>query len=145
MRDSSTVCVDAGCVVRLVAGEPSDRTSIQRAWDRWATEERLLVAPLLLRYEVTNALHRYGMAGERSPTLIGFALEAALLLPIRLHDEADLHARAIEFATRFSLPAAYDAHYLALADRLGAEFWTTDRKLTNAVRLALPWVHLVEG
>jgi predicted nucleic acid-binding protein len=127
----------------LVAGDPPQQGSIQRIWDRWAVEERLLVAPFLLRYEVTNALHRYGMAGQRSPTLVASALDAALLLPIRLHGEADLHARAIKFATRFVLPAAYDAHYLALADRLGADFWTTDRKLANAVRPTLPWVHLV--
>jgi hypothetical protein len=42
-----------------------------------------------------------------------------------------------------SLPAAYDAHYLALAERVGAEFWTTDRRLANKVREALPWVHLL--
>lgn len=39
--------------------------------------------------------------------------------------------------------ATYDAHYLALADQLGAEFWTTDRKLVRAVQPSLPWVRLV--
>jgi len=36
-------------------------------------------------------------------------------------------------AERFMLPAAYDAHYLALDERLGATFVTTDQRLANAV------------
>lgn len=75
----------------------------------------------------------------------GNAIRAALSLPIRLISDEGDHAAALAFAARFSLPAAYDAHYLALADRLSAQFWTTDRRLANSVRSALPWVHLVEG
>ncbi len=37
----------------------------------------------------------------------------------------------------------YDAHYLALAARLGAEFWTADQRLVNTVQSALPWVRFV--
>jgi predicted nucleic acid-binding protein len=50
----------------------------------------------------------------------------------------------LALAERFSLPAAYDAHYLALADWLGGEFWTADRKLVRAVEDELPWVRVVE-
>ena len=62
-----------------------------------------------------------------------------------LHSDGELHERAIHLAERYSLNAAYDAHYLALADRLGAEFWTADRRLANSVRHELEWVRLVEG
>jgi predicted nucleic acid-binding protein len=143
MRNSSATCVDASCVVHLVAGEPTERETIQRLWDRWTAEGRVLVAPLLLRYEVTNALHRYAVAGNRTILSVEYSLVAALDLPIRLHGDTSLHTDALRHAARFSLPAAYDAHYLALAERLGADFWTTDRKLVNAVRAELPWVHLV--
>jgi predicted nucleic acid-binding protein len=71
------------------------------------------------------------------------ALEAALALDIALYGDADLHRRALELAQRFSLPATHDAHYLALAERLGAEFWTADRRLTRAVQVTLPWVHWI--
>jgi predicted nucleic acid-binding protein len=97
----------------------------------------------LLRYEVTNALHRLRKAGETTEDETERAIRAALALPIRLHFDDALHSAALAFAARFSLPAAYDAHYLALADRLGAAFWTTDRRLANSVRPALPWVRLV--
>jgi len=43
-------------------------------------------------------------------------------------------------ATHFNRPTAYDAHYLALAEMLGCEFWTADRRLYNAVKEELPWV-----
>ncbi len=72
------------------------------------------------------------------------ALKAALALPIHLHGEPDLHRRALDLAQRFSLPATYDAHYLALAEHLGGEFWTADGKLSSRAQPALPWVHLVE-
>jgi predicted nucleic acid-binding protein len=44
------------------------------------------------------------------------------------------------FATRFNRPAAYDAHYLALAEMMNCEFWTADERLFNAVRDKLSWV-----
>ena len=43
-------------------------------------------------------------------------------------------------ATRFNRPAAYDAHYLALAEMMNCEFWTADRRLFNVVKDELPWV-----
>lgn len=142
MRNSSTTCVDAGCLVRLVA-DPKD-AAIQRLWTQWEEEQRRLVAPTLLLYEVTNALHRYHRSGERTIEAMESALADAFRLPIELHGDSDLQRGAFVYAARFSLPAAYDAHYLALADRLGIDFWTTDRKLANAVRPALAWVNLVE-
>ena len=39
----------------------------------------------------------------------------------------------------------YDAHYLALAERLGAEFWTADRRLQQAVGATLLWVRLLDA
>jgi len=74
---------------------------------------------------------------------VSLALTAAFSLPIRLYGEEALHSLAIDIAERFSLPAVYDAHYLALAQHLGAEFWSSDRKLINKVQSAFPWVHLV--
>lgn len=139
---SSPICVDAGILVRLLTGQ--DDGTIRGRWERWRVEGRLLIAPLLLRYEVTNAFHRLRGAETMSDDAAAEALGAALDLPVALADDPALHREALAFAARFGLPAADDAHYLALSKREGAEFWTTDRKLTNAVRPALPWVHLVD-
>jgi predicted nucleic acid-binding protein len=99
----------------------------------------------LLTYEVSNALYRYHRADMMTLATVRLALKAALALPVRLYGEPALHHRARDLAARFALPAAYDAHYLALADWLGGEFWTADRRLGGVVQEDLPWVHVVEG
>lgn len=62
------------------------------------------------------------------------------VLPILILYPDDLHQRAFEIALRFGQPQAYDAHYLALAEMLSCEFWTSDDRLYNTVRSQLPWV-----
>lgn len=135
------LCVDANLVIRLVA-DPSDE-AVWQLWERWDSERQQIAAPTLLYFEVANALYRYHKLGLMSFSAVELALEAALALPLRLHGGPELHGRALRMAARFSLPAAYDAHYLALAEWLGAGFWTADACLANTVQVALPWVHLV--
>jgi predicted nucleic acid-binding protein len=137
----SWICVDANLITRVVIA-PDDQP-VQQLWRQWQLDSRQLAAPTLLRYEVTNALYRYQKQGLLSEDIIRIALKAALTLPIQLHGEADLHRRAIALAERFALPAAYDAHYLAVAEQLDAELWTADRRLARAVESSLSWVHLV--
>ncbi|HUW08486.1 MAG TPA: type II toxin-antitoxin system VapC family toxin [Anaerolineae bacterium] len=140
--DSSYVCVDAKLVIRLVA-DPADEP-IQYLWEQWDSERRQLAAPTLLYYEVAKALYRYQQLGYLTAPSVQLAFGAALALPLELHGEPDLHWRALELAAKFSLPAACDAHYLALAELLEGEFWTADGRLARTVRSSLPWVHLVE-
>jgi predicted nucleic acid-binding protein len=140
---NSLLCVDANLVIRLVA-DPKDEM-VRQVWEQWDADHRQIAAPTLLYYEVSNALYRYQQAGMMSTSAVRLALKAALALPIRLYGDRELHRRALDLAERFSLPAAYDAHYLALAGVLGGEFWTADRRLGRAVQNDLPWVHVVEG
>ncbi len=137
----NSVCVDAGCVVRFFT-EPTDE-SIQERWRRWHAEGTRFVAPSLLRYEVTNALHRSAFHGPLSEEAARSALRSALEFPIAYEEPAGLHLLALDFARRFALPAAYDAHYLALADHFDVELWTIDRRLAQVVRPSLLWVRLV--
>ncbi len=139
---SSWLCVDANLVIRLVVDVKDDR--IRSLWAQWDAEGRSLAAPSLLPYELTNALYRYQKLGWLSAVAVKLALDAALALPLRLYGDADLYRQALELAGQFPLPSAYDAHYLAVAGRLGAEFWTADQRLAHAVQPALSWVHLVE-
>jgi predicted nucleic acid-binding protein len=50
----------------------------------------------------------------------------------------------MEFAHRFNLPASYDSHYLALAEREECELWTADRRLQRAVKGQLDWIRTLE-
>lgn len=136
------VCVDANFIVYLVSSDPPE-TRFRELWSQWQETEYQIVAPTLIYYEVSNALHRLTVAQQLLPERASQFLEDALNLNIVLYGDAQLHQRALTLARQLSLPATYDAHYLALAERLEAEFWTADRRLVNLVQAALPWVHLV--
>jgi predicted nucleic acid-binding protein len=54
--------------------------------------------------------------------------------------DAAVGVRVMELAHRYDLPAVYDAHYLALAEREGCDYWTADKRLWNSVKGMVPWV-----
>ena len=139
---STKICVDANIVVRLVAPDPDrDVFNLWRAWRKEGTE---LVAPSLIRFEVTNTFHRMRLAGNVDDDLADTLLSLALDLPITLFGDAWLHQDALALAGKFRLEAAYDAHYVALARHLGAELWTLDKRLYNTVHPYLDFVRLVD-
>ena len=138
---NSWICVDASLIVCLVA-DPNDRL-VRPQWEQWDGDGLRFAAPSLIYFEVTNAIYQYQRHGLLSAKSVQLALEAALALPISLHGEADLHRNALSLSQRYSLAATYDAHYLALAELLEADFWTMDRRLFDAVRTNLQWVKLL--
>jgi predicted nucleic acid-binding protein len=138
MPSSSTLGVDASLVVRFVTNAPD--AAIKARWRIWHEIGQDFVAPNLLCYEVVNTLHRLTRAGEIPAQGAQTALDTAFRLPIQFHHDLDLHWQALAIAGRLTLPAAYDVHYLALAEREGIEFWTADRRLANAIRPHLSWV-----
>ncbi len=141
---NSPVCLDASFLLRLLLdGETASQAD--GLWEAWHREGRRLVAPTLLYYEVTNALHRYAAQGDLLPDEVETLLGLALRLDVELIGDAELHRRALQLARTLSLPTTDDAHYLALAERLDAEFWTADARLAQAVQDRLPRVHVLGG
>lgn len=136
------ICVDANLVVRLYVGQGNP--DVLRLWKEWRSTRAHLLAPVLLRYEVTNTLYQYVRHGELTAEAARRALTSALSLPIELESDPAVHRQALDLASRLSLPATYDSHYLAVALRHHAEFWTADRKLVHSVYDKFTWVHLVE-
>ncbi|HZK49204.1 MAG TPA: type II toxin-antitoxin system VapC family toxin [Thermoleophilia bacterium] len=139
--DSPPVCVDASFILRLFMG-PDEETA-WRLWDSWLARGSSIHSPALLGYEIANALHRYRRAGFLSLSSADLVLDAALSLPTRLHSGRELHARALRLAADLSLPATYDAHYLAVAEQFGAELWTADARLAAQVPDGPPPVGLL--
>ena len=88
-------------------------------------------------------MYQQRCAGVISAGTAADGLRRILLLPIELYGDARLHERAFELAVEHSLPAGYDAHYLALAERFRVPLWTCDQGLAKAVRGDTPQVHLV--
>ena len=60
--------------------------------------------------------------------------DALLNHPLTLHFDDALLKRGYELATQYNRPTAYDAQYLALAERLSCDFWTADERMFNAVK-----------
>jgi predicted nucleic acid-binding protein len=144
-------CVDANFVVRLV-NNPSETSPYLTLWDRWEQSQTQIIAPTLLCYEVTNVFHRMRRAGQLLDTEAQQSLNNALNLSIRFYGDhavagepdRQLHQQALEIAEQFNLPAAYDAHYLALAQRFKAVLYTGDKRLFNTVHPTFTWIHLVQ-
>ena len=61
-----------------------------------------------------------------------------LMLGVRLLHPPTISLRAFDLAAHFNRPAAYDAHYLALAEMMESEFWTADESLYHAVQETFP-------
>jgi predicted nucleic acid-binding protein len=136
---NSLVCVDASLVLKLVLGE-GDSPRVLTLWRRWIDESITVIAPPLLAYEVTSVLRTKVYRGLLSPELGDEAFREIHAQGIQYLAPEELHVRAWELARRLNRPAAYDAHYLALAEILGCELWTADARLCNASRETIPWV-----
>jgi len=140
--NNSPICIDANILIQLVR-TGAEQSELYALWKSWCTAKRSITAPTLLYYELVNALRRAVIHGVMQPEDADETLQAAFYLPISLYGDAALHRRALALAGQYSLPAAYDAHYVALAERLNAEFWTADQRLYRVLRSTLPWVHIV--
>ena len=136
---NSPVCVDASIVVALVTAERFSRPALA-LWQAWTAENQQPVAPLLLRYEVTSALHRKVLDGKLDREDASQALRKALACDIRYQDPPAINERAFALATRFKRPATYDSHYLALAEQLKCPVWTADERLYNAVKAEFTYI-----
>jgi predicted nucleic acid-binding protein len=138
---SKVICIDANFVVRLLTDNAP--STFRTLWIQWQESEYTIVAPGLIYYEVSNALHRMSLGGQLLPEQADRSLNEALNLNITLYGDAELHREAFTLARSLKLSATYDSHYLALAQRLGCEFWTADKRLFNSVQASLLWIHLV--
>lgn len=140
----NAVVVDASIAIKwILEEEDSDRADTLLT--EWIDKGMQILAPDLLAYELTNALYRKVRKGEISLDRAKEALIEISLTEIEFEfsSEFALSTRAIEVANHFSLPATYDSHYLALAERKECELWTADLRLWNSVKGKLNWVRLM--
>lgn len=99
-----------------------------------------LHAPTLLRYELI-AVSRKAVYQKRITADEGqIARDQLMSYPVTLHFDDALLKRAYKLAEEDNRPTAYDAQYLALAERLACAFWTVDERLFNAVKVNFPGI-----
>lgn len=104
-----------------------------------------VVGPPHLPAEVANALYRRMQRGENSITRSEAeeALSKFLALPIQIVGSPELYTRAFAFALQVGLSSLYDSIYVVLAELLGTELWTDDRRLLNTLAEMTPWVRSI--
>ncbi len=137
------ICVDASVAVKWVVNE--EWTEQARALYRAAiAADDLIIAPYLMPIEVTNIIRqRMRMSDGFSLADATRFLEEFLSLEFTILEFEGLHQRALALADAYHLPAAYDAHYLALSERFGCELWTDDRRLLRQVGAELAFVRWI--
>ncbi len=136
------MCIDASVVLKLLVVE-EDSHHARALWRSWARAGIQPVAPALLLFECVSAMRRLVSRGTVTERIALTALDLLLQMPIAFPVPEGLVKWTWEIAGRFGRPQAYGSFYLALAQLLEVPFWTADRRLFNAVRHKLPWVHLL--
>jgi predicted nucleic acid-binding protein len=122
------VVCDASTVVALLLDSGPD--------GQWATERLSgveLFAPSLLPYECANIIRRHELAGLISSDQAAQSHGDLLDLAVNLWPYELLSARAWELRTNLS---SYDASYVALAEAIGADLVTLDRRIQRAPGIA---------
>ena len=116
MGVNGSVVVDASLAVKWLV-EEDDSDKAHAALQSWVAQGIARIAPHLMPFEVANALYRHVLRGELtvddSIRMIARLLESRL----ELHQPPNLHVRALQLASLLKQNAAYDAHYLALAEK----------------------------
>jgi predicted nucleic acid-binding protein len=139
-----SVVVDANVIAAMVLPLPYSSQATQQV-AAWRGSGSDLLAPVLLEYEIAAVLRKAVVARWLTTELATETMGKILSLNIRcMSPTIQLHERALHWAARLGHTKAYDAHYLALAEREGVALWTADRRLVNGARqICADWVHWI--
>ncbi|MBA2391641.1 MAG: type II toxin-antitoxin system VapC family toxin [Ktedonobacteraceae bacterium] len=124
---NNIVVVDTSVVVKWIV-TVSDSDIARALLAEWTNKNVRMLAPTLLVYEAVNSLYKYIRAGQMPLEDAELGLRKVIFPLVTLDNskEPSFSLRTIALASQFHLPATYDAHYLALAEREGCELWTAD-------------------
>jgi predicted nucleic acid-binding protein len=134
--------VDANIAIQTVL----DLTdNLEHFWERIDLEQITPCAPRLWLSETTSAIRFLLSQKEITSEEAEQALRTIHGLRVEIIDEdEELCLRALDLAGKLGQSKAYDAIYLALAEKLVTDFWTADERLANRCQkdLKLSWVYL---
>lgn len=140
---NKNVVVDANIALKWVLIE-SDSQIARALLAEWKKKKTIVYVPTLLTYEVTNILYREVHAGRITLETAeeGINLIFRVVSPVFSRNSA-LNLRALNMAKQFNLSAAYDTHYLALAESKECPLWTADIRMWRVVKDQFDWVHWI--
>ncbi len=135
--------VDANIAIQTVLDITDN---LERFWERVDLEQITPCAPRLWLSETTSAIRFLLSQKEITSDEAELALRTIHGLRVEIvNEDEELCLRALELAGKLSQSKAYDAMYLALAEKLVADFWTADEKLVHRCQkdLKLSWVYFI--
>lgn len=141
------LAVDASVAVKWVLTTESFTAHAQALLARTRQAGGGVVGPPHLPGEVANALYQRVRSQEPARHITDAeareALTTFLRIPVTLLGPAELYERAFTFARTYTLPSLYDSLYVVLAQLLGTDLWTADRRLLDALGSNAPWVRFI--
>ena len=133
--------VDASVVLKWQFGDEDDVEQALALRDAYLVDRAVaLHAPVLLAYELTNAMRTAERRARVPAAMATEALDNMLESAITLHDPAP--ADTLRLARRLGI-SGYDAAYVALAAELGVECWSADERLVRAASEHVGYVRLI--
>ncbi|HMD82164.1 MAG TPA: type II toxin-antitoxin system VapC family toxin, partial [Anaerolineales bacterium] len=101
--------------------------NLEKFWERVDQEQITPCAPRLWLSEVTSAIRFLVSRREITSEEAEDALRTIHGLRVEMiNEDEELSLRALELAGKLGQSKAYDAFYLALAEKLVVDFWTMD-------------------
>ncbi len=136
--------IDANLTLGLFLRLPYSQEADQWIKERQEEDAKLIV-PVLWEYECVSGLHRAVtlklIAQEEAERMV------ADLLSLEFHripPTLDLNRSALHWAEKIGQSKVYDAHYLAVAESVSAEFWTADQRVVHALQnIGVSWAHAI--
>lgn len=119
------IVLDCNAAVEIALNRPYGTTLTQLIEEKPDEE---IIAPLIFRYEIAQALYRYSQNGYINSYQAKEAIKTAFALVDRFHDDSGNALERLSEATRLN-HSAYDMSYLLLARKTGATLFTLDQKL----------------
>lgn len=138
------VVVDASIAVKWVIAEEGSQDA-RVLLGSWIAAGVQPVAPSWFICEVANILHRKALSDDLSFADAMDAYDDLLFFVTILSENIADGKRAIHIARQTAQRQSYDAQYLALAERLGTEYWTDDRRFAASASVSFPQVRKMEG
>ncbi len=139
MPTSYTV-LDSGVLLATVQTETYTEHA-KTLINQLAQRQVQLIAPTLLQYEFVSVARKWVYRELTTPEKAKAALDTLLHYPVTMFVDEALLRRAYELAAEHNRPTAYDAQYLAVAERYQCDFWTADERLYNAVNAQFPNIY----
>lgn len=142
LAGGETLVIDASLAIRAILPLADQGQDILKQLAEWHREQVRLVAPEIWLAEVVSIIRQAIYAHLLSQEEGQVAVEDVFRLGIEvIQSDQSLCQQALAWAERLGQSKAYDSFYLALAERLGAGLWTSDRRLFNRTQqFGINWV-----